>query len=716
MAEVSFHKEIEGLRLGTGDTFYGEGILAVTKALLQSGVSYVGGYQGAPVSHLLDVLVQSEDLLSGLGIHLETCTNEAAAAAMLAASINYPLRGAVTWKSIVGTNVAADALSNLASPGVQGGALIIVGEDYGEGASVIQERTHAFAVKSSLWLVDPRPDIPTLVRAVEKGFELSEASNTPVILEMRIRACHMFGSFSTKDNVPARYSANNRLAPARFLYERLSHPPATFRQEVDKVARRLPAAQKFILDNNLNEVMGPADGDLGIIVQGGLFNVLNGRLARAGLSDADANLGVPTLVLNVTHPLVPEEIVGFCTGKRAVLVVEEGAPDFLEQAIGQILRKADLQTRLCGKDVLPMAGEYTPLVVGKGLAAFFARQGRTLPPLEEWLAAVEAQRAEVDKALGAPLPPRPPSFCTGCPERPVFSAMKILRREMGPVHVAADIGCHSFATFAPFNQGNSILGYGMSLASAAAVSGTQATRPISVMGDGGFWHNGLITGVAGSVFNKDDQVLVVMNNGYSSATGQQDILSTKEERDGRGKGLDIEAALRSVGVPWIRRVRTYGVAGVVKTLGEALRTDKKGLKVIIADGECQLARQRRIRPELARRVAAGKRVVHTRFWVDPEVCTGDHSCIRLSGCPSLTIKPNEDPLRTDPIAHVNNDCVGCGLCGEVSHAAQLCPSFAQIDIIQNPSAWDRVRARISGALMRLFGGARAQAPALAPAE
>ena len=716
MAEVSFHKEIEGLRLGTGDTFYGEGILAVTKALLQSGVSYVGGYQGAPVSHLLDVLVQSEDLLSGLGIHLETCTNEAAAAAMLAASINYPLRGAVTWKSIVGTNVAADALSNLASPGVQGGALIIVGEDYGEGASVIQERTHAFAVKSSLWLVDPRPDIPTLVRAVEKGFELSEASNTPVILEMRIRACHMFGSFSTKDNVPARYSANNRLAPARFLYERLSHPPATFRQEVDKVARRLPAAQKFILDNNLNEVMGPADGDLGIIVQGGLFNVLNGRLARAGLSDADANLGVPTLVLNVTHPLVPEEIVGFCTGKRAVLVVEEGAPDFLEQAIGQILRKADLQTRLCGKDVLPMAGEYTPLVVGKGLAAFFARQGRTLPPLEEWLAAVEAQRAEVDKALGAPLPPRPPSFCTGCPERPVFSAMKILRREMGPVHVAADIGCHSFATFAPFNQGNSILGYGMSLASAAAVSGTQAIRPISVMGDGGFWHNGLITGVAGSVFNKDDQVLVVMNNGYSSATGQQDILSTKEERDGRGKGLDIEAALRSVGVPWIRRVRTYGVAGVVKTLGEAMRTGKKGLKVIIADGECQLARQRRIRPELARRVAAGKRVVHTRFWVDPEVCTGDHSCIRLSGCPSLTIKPNEDPLRTDPIAHVNNDCVGCGLCGEVSHAAQLCPSFAQIDIIQNPSAWDRVRARISGALMRLFGGARAQAPALAPAE
>src|SRR6202158_1170933 len=189
MAEISFLKEIESLRLGEGDTFHGEGILAVTKALLQSGVAYVGGYQGAPVSHLLDVLVQSRDYLAELGVHVEACSNEAAAAAMLGASIHYPLRGAVTWKSIVGTNVAADALSNLASPGVVGGALIIIGEDYGEGASVIQERSYAYAMKSTMWLLDPRPDLPTIVRMVEKGFELSEATHAPVMLELRVRAC-----------------------------------------------------------------------------------------------------------------------------------------------------------------------------------------------------------------------------------------------------------------------------------------------------------------------------------------------------------------------------------------------------------------------------------------------------------------------------------------------------------------------------------------------
>src|SRR5260221_6706071 len=134
MMERSFKTEVEALRLGDGAVFRGEGILAVTKALLQSGVSYVGGYQGAPVSHLLDVLVDAEDMMAELGVHLETCTNEASAAAMLGASINYPLRGAVIWKSIVGTNVAADALSNLASPGLIGGAIVLLGAGHGAGA------------------------------------------------------------------------------------------------------------------------------------------------------------------------------------------------------------------------------------------------------------------------------------------------------------------------------------------------------------------------------------------------------------------------------------------------------------------------------------------------------------------------------------------------------------------------------------------------------
>jgi len=144
-----------------------------------------------------------------------------------------------------------------------------------------------------------------------------------------------------------------------------------------------------------------------------------------------------------------------------------------------------------------------------------------------------------------------------------------------------------------------------------------------------------------------------------------------------------------MGVHWLRKVRTYSVSVMVDTLKEAMKTAERGLKVIIADGECQLARQRRIRPQIAKKLSEGKRVIRTRFGVDPDTCTGDHSCIRLSGCPSLTIAPNPDPLRTDPIAQVDNNCVGCGLCGEVAHAAVLCPSFYRAEVIQNPNILDR---------------------------
>jgi len=705
--ERSFKTEVEALRLGDGAVFRGEGILAVTKALLQSGVSYVGGYQGAPVSHLLDVLVDAEDMMAELGVHLETCTNEASAAAMLGASINYPLRGAVTWKSIVGTNVAADALSNLASPGVIGGAMIILGEDYGEGASVIQERSYAYAIKSSMWLLDPRPDLPTIVRCVEQGFELSEASHAPVMVELRIRACHVTGEFIARDNRPGRYSALNRLpGPPRFDYGRLAHPPVTFIHERLKVEDRLPAAQAFIRERKLNEIVPGDRDDVGIVVMGGLSNSVLRALERLGLADIFGTTRVPVLVLNVVYPLVPEELRAFCAGKRAVLVVEEGHPEYIEHALNVELRRADLQTRVLGKGPLPKAGEYTAEVLLNGLAAFFAEVRPAGLDPEAIVAKVRdivGHRSKVATALGE-LPARPPAFCTGCPERPVFSAIKLAQREIGPTHISADIGCHSFGTLPPFSLGNSILGYGMSLASAAAVGPNMDRRAIAVMGDGGFWHNGLITGVASNLFNQGDGVLIVMQNGYTSATGQQYMPSSAAGRTGKAARMDVETTLRGMGVKWLRKVRTYSVATMMATLKEAMRTAERGLKVIIADGECQLARQRRVRAEEAQKLRLGERVVRVRYGVDEEICTGDHSCIRLSGCPSLTVKPNPDSLRTDPVTTVIDSCVGCGLCGEVAHAAVLCPSFYRAELIRNPNWRDRAVAAWRHRIIALLGG------------
>jgi indolepyruvate ferredoxin oxidoreductase alpha subunit len=140
--------------------------------------------------------------------------------------------------------------------------------------------------------------------------------------------------------------------------------------------------------------------------------------------------------------------------------------------------------------------------------------------------------------------------------------------------------------------------------------------------------------------------------------------------------------------------RTYDVGQVQRTLTEALTTKAKGPKVIIASSECMLNRQRRERPLRAKAVARGKRVMRTRFGVDEDVCTGDHACMRLSGCPSLTLKTLDDPLRDDPVATIDTACVGCGNCGEVAEAAILCPSFYQADLIENPNSLDRVMGRL----------------------
>src|SRR3954471_19027381 len=285
MAERSFKEEVGKLKLGAGDEFRGEGILAVTKALLQSGVSYVAGYQGAPISHLMDVLSDANEILEELGVHFESSASEATAAATLAASVNYPLRGAVTFKSPVGTNVASDALANLASGGVMGGALIIMGEDYGEGSSIMQERSHAFAMKSQIWLLDPRPNLPTIVKAVEKGFELSEASNTPVMLELRIRACHVYGRFAAKDNVRPSFTLRDAMENPQRDTNRIALPPATYLHEKEKVEKRWPAAVRFIQEQQLNEFFDGDAGDIGIVMQGGLYNSVLRGLEVLGVAD-----------------------------------------------------------------------------------------------------------------------------------------------------------------------------------------------------------------------------------------------------------------------------------------------------------------------------------------------------------------------------------------------------------------------------------------------
>ncbi|HEX6512988.1 MAG TPA: indolepyruvate ferredoxin oxidoreductase subunit alpha [Chloroflexota bacterium] len=678
------------LRYGRGQVLTGDTALVILKALLESGVSYLGGYPGSPTASLYDAQTDSyEDVLAPMGIYFEGSGNEASAAALIAGSINHPMRGAVGWK-FVGTNVAADALAHIAASGLTGGAVCLVGEDSGMDSSSIAERTLPYAHKSNLPCVDPRGDPQLLHRMIKDSFGLSEAAHEPVLFLIQTRAANMKGSVLCDDNVEPAISTTRPLpALHRDVATVPLGPPAHLQQHA-KYAERMPAARQYVLERSLNELF-PGDGRrprTGLITHGIVFNTAMRALHLMGEAGLDGSASMAVLQLNVISPLVPEQLAEFLGNKDEVLVAEEAMPNLLEEQIRAIAQRFGLSTRIYGKDLLPADGEYTPAVLVEGLGRFLGRP--------EFAGKLAQHTAEIQAAVSEPLAQRHPIFCTGCPERPIYSALKIMNRQFDRPYYAGDIGCYGMGVLPPFNMNDSITGMGTGLATTGAMSRMTKQKTVAFMGDGTFWHSGLTTSVANAVYNNSDAVMVLFENGWTSMTGQQE--NPASGRNIRGESspkMDAEETLKGMGVTWVERVNPYDVHDTMKVLSTAFTTEEPGLKVIISDGECMLQRQRWERPLRRQRLAEGKSVVEPRYGVDDDVCTGDHVCIRHNGCPSLTLKPNPNPLKADEVVTIDSSCVGCGLCGEVAHAAILCPSFYKTEVVSNPSPWQRLLALVN---------------------
>ncbi len=702
---ATYRKEfIDQLHYGAGQKLLGDAPLVILKAFLQSGISYIGGYPGSPTAGLIDAASDAyEPVLKDMGIYFDCSGNEASAAALLSASINYPIRGSVNWK-IVGSNVASDALAHISSSGVTGGALIIVGEDYGCDSTCVAEKVLPIALKSTMPVIDPRGDLQHLSDMIEHGFRLSEHSHMPVMFVLSTRIAHLRGQIVCKDNVQPQINTINPLSDLNTDLNKIPLPPYTFTQERMKFSERIPAAIEYIRENGLNELFGEEEGELGIITHGTIFNSLMRCLHNLGEADIYGRTTIPILCLNVTNPLVPDEIAEFMRDKRAVLIVEEGMPNLIEEQIRAIAQRAKLGLDIYGKDIMPAAGEYTPDHITRGVGTFLLRntsaegERERIRHLSE---RIENHKSKARAFLRESVTKRNPVFCTGCPERPIFTAIKILEEEYGRSYYASDIGCYSMSGLPPFDLSDSITGMGIGLASAGALSRMAKKRVISFMGDGTFWHSGLTTSIANAVYNNQNAILIILQNFWTSMTGAHENPTSGKNMRQEGVGMDIEKALRGAGIEWIKKVDPYDLDECLHVLRQAYETDE-GLRVILSIGECMLEKQRREKPIIRKSIQRGKRVVHTRLGVDEEVCTGDHSCMRYNGCPSLTIKDSPTVLRDDPIASIEHSCVGCGLCGEIAQAAVLCPSFYKVEVIDNPSLIDKLKDRMNKAFISLF--------------
>ncbi|HEX2916054.1 MAG TPA: indolepyruvate ferredoxin oxidoreductase subunit alpha [Chloroflexia bacterium] len=730
------------LRFGQGQTLKGDMALIVLKAMLESGVAYMGGYPGAPTSSIYDAMSDAyEEVLKPMGVYVEGSVNEAAAAALLQASVNNPVRGAVNWK-VVGNNVAADALAHVAHPGLKGGAMAFVGEDYGLNSTSVAERSLPYAHKSGLIAIDPRADAQVMARMVREGYELSEASGAVAFYLFRTRTGNLKVNYRCQDNRPLELSALNRREKLDAPFNMVPIPPYSQAQERRKFEQRMPVARKFIHEHGMNEVFPGQPGyeKIGIITHGMVHNTLARCLAILGEGDELGHSNFAELCLNVIHPLVPEELVEFMQDKEQVLIIEEGMPNLIEEQIRAIAQSYGLHNvRIYGKDVIPEANELVPMALLKSLSGWLSKEvyGKArvsqshavavsagngpdtrvqtasqsagqnrADELSATFGQIASQVNEAAMVFEGQLPTRLPIFCTGCPERPIFTALKLSEKKHGTPYYAGDIGCYVMGAYPPFDTYDSCTGMGTGLASAGAMGRFTDQKTVALLGDGTFWHSGLTTSIGNAVYNKQDAVTVIFENGWTSMTGQQENPNTEENaRHEHSPKMDIEMALRGAGVQYIEEVNPYKVGEVVKTFDRAFNSNKKELKVIRSVGECQLEKTRHEKVEKKEKLAQGKPVTEARFGIDDDVCTGDHSCIRLNGCPSLTIKENPNPLRSDPIATIASSCVGCGLCGELAHAAVLCPSFYEAKVVSNPTRLERWKDSFSRGLIRLFGGA-----------
>ena len=695
---------IDQLNFGEGKIFHGDTPLVILKSFLQSGVSYLGGYPGSPTARLIDAISDAyEPVLKERGVYFDCSGNEASAASLLSASINHPIRGSVNWK-VVGTNVASDALTHICSSGVTGGAMVVVGEDYGCDSTCASERALPFAYKSAMTVIDPRGDLQVISDLVKKGFELSEYSNMPTMFILSMRNANIRNAIVCKDNLEPKISTENKLSDLLLKIDSVAIPPYVIEHQKKKYNERMPAAVEFIEKSKMNEFFDGKRDDIGIITHGHIYNSLIRCLYHLGESDLSGNSNIPIYNLNVTYPLVPNELVKFFDNKKSILILEEGMPNLIEEHIRAIAQKSKCDLDIYGKDIISNEAEFTPAKILEGVSEFLiktsesnSRSNFINEKLENFLGHIENAKIYTKNEITQ----RSPVFCTGCPERPIFTAIKILEEKYGTSYYAADIGCYSMSALPPFNMSHSITGMGLGLASAGALSRMSKKRVISFMGDGTFWHSGLTTSIANAVYNRQNAILIILENFWTSMTGHHENPASGKNMRQEGVGMSIENALKGAGVKWLKKVDPYDLSECMKVLKEAFELEE-GLKVIISRGECQLEKTRKEKVVVRNKLKEGKRVVDTKLGVDPEICTGDHSCMRYNGCPSLTLKESPTALRDDPIAHIEQSCVGCGLCGEIAHAAVLCPSFFKVNIIRNPNYFDKIKAKINNSLISLL--------------
>ncbi len=591
---------------------------AIVRGALEAGMNVITCYPGTPSSEVPDTFYRLGKLGGNERYRMEYSVNEKVAFEVGAGAA---LAGAMTLVTMkhVGVNVAADPLLTTTYTGLPGGLVLLSGDDPGCHSSQNEQDNRYYARLASMPCFEPSTAAEACTMARD-ALLFAREHEQPVLLRTTTRLNHQRGPV-TFGALPAPASIKTfERCPQRFV-----PVPAVARMRHKILEENMAKIEKLV--NKYYYRSTGKDVSLGIVASG---------MARAYLKDAllaheHWQDKVDILELGMTWPLDRNALVDFLKQHETVLVLEEGAL-LLENDLRALAQSAALTVRIEGKGkLLSIQGEYD-----------FAGVSRALGHL---LGEEETAKASAT-AHTLPMPNRPPNLCAGCSHRAVYYAV---RQIYGNEAIySSDIGCYTLGLLPPLRMADFLVCMGSSVSAGSGFASVSDKPVIAFIGDSTFFHTGL-TGLANAVFNKHNLILVILDNGTTAMTGHQPNPGMDQEVLGSvSLHLDIEAIVRALGVPHVRKSKAYNLNATMKALAEL--KEESGVRVLIAEEPCVLYARRTLKraPTQVAYVAEQNEVAK--------------ACVENFACPAFV--SDAEGIRVDETL-----CVGCMVCLRVAPKA-----------------------------------------------
>ena len=587
---------------------------AMAWGAIHAGVGLVCGYPGTPSTEVLETIAKHNPG----HIYVEWSTNEKSAMEVAAGAAYAGQRVMVTMKQ-VGLNVASDALMSLAYIGVKGGMVVLVADDPGPISSQTEQDTRHFAAFSKLPVFDP-VDPAEAYEMIMDAFAFSEKHGTPVLFRPTTRICHASMSIKRRDEVlpvqPAGFERSSRWV----IFPRLA-----YQSHLHIEARNRELSAEFSASPYNSISMADPSVHVGLAAGGVSY-----QYTREALQLLNAKC--PLLKISTPHPFPEDLAVEFLRSVDEVLVAEELDP-VIEKELVYLCGKHGLAVKIRGKlsGHMPVAGEYSTVIVGRAVAELL---GRSWPEQAALPAAPE-------------LPVRPPVLCAGCPHRAAFYAVKQATKGK-KAYYAGDIGCYTLGNAPPLNMVDTCLCMGADVTIAQGLSRVEKDAVCyAFIGDSTFFHTGL-AGVVNAVYNDARMVLVVLDNSTTAMTGQQPNPSTGENAMGEiAAKISIEKVLQALGVEDVQIVDPLDTLAAIAAAQHAAEVE--GVSAIIYRSPC---------------IAVCKPGV--KMQVDEDKCINCKKCIKELGCPAIIKNDSGDKVCID-----SNLCYGCGICRDICPTAAI---------------------------------------------